>query len=764
MKKKKRMEINKRKTSKRKASTILALCLSVSMIPINAQAMQVTSLNTKSYLTNSAMTQGKLGSVVTGTSITVSDEEPSSTALEKVVKIVKSKITIPKSLSEFSHSFNESSINSGEWYLTWSDNKNTINDKDMITVTCDTNGNIINYENSSQTQRDRAPKYLKSELKSIADDFIKIIAPSVSGKIEYLSSSLDGAYSGQYTYSYQRVENGIPMPDNTVTVAVNSETKKVAGASINWLYNVSIPSKDVKLTKEQAADRMKDQLKMVLSYYIAYRIDLNGFTKSRVFLAYQPDLSYLSVDAKTGLIYKTNSTWTVDNSENKQTLSDSKKESSKADEGVTLTPNEISSIKELEGLLTKKEAVSKVTSCDSLYIDSNLKKATATLMKYEQNSSKQSHQYIWNINFTDPRTVKDGDKDTYRAYANANVDAKTGKVLSFSASVPNSYDIGEDKWDDIKVKYTKEQAKDIFEKFANTQIPNYFSNSKFYSDNNDYVVAYSKENPVYGGYSYNYKRVNEGITYLYNGIYGAVDGVTGKIYEYSYDWEDNLSFESKKGAMSADEAFEKYISKEGYGLKYEVNTVNDKPEVRLVYRADVMPNLISPFTGKQLDGNGDEYKEATNYSYSDISKSSAKREIELLADMGVGFEGGKFLPEQKITKAEFEKLLSILDTDNLTESSSTSESTAKVKRIDAVKTLITEVGLKKIANYSKIYHTDFKDSNKIPDKYLGYVALAKALGIVEGNKFRPNDYLTREEAAKMIVNLSVAKSNLENND
>ena len=206
-----------------------------------------------------------------------------------------------------------------------------------------------------------------------------------------------------------------------------------------------------------------------------------------------------------------------------------------------LTEEEIKKIEELKYIISKDKAIKAITENKALYIDKNINTITANLMKYT--NSKNDSNYVWQIRMNDTRPI-DYEKgfDYYRAYAYANVDAKTGKILSFYSSLNSNYDDINQKWNEVEINYDKEQAREILEKFLKAQIKDRFENSKLVEDRHDYVAYYIDKTPVYGGYRYDYQRVNEGVIYPYNGIYGAVDGVTGKIYNYSSNWNDNIKF------------------------------------------------------------------------------------------------------------------------------------------------------------------------------------------------------------------------------
>ena len=355
------------------------------------------------------------------------------------------------------------------------------------------------------------------------------------------------------------------------------------------------------------------------------------------------------------------------------------------------------------------------------------------------------------------RSDYSSEKDHYRAYASARVDAKTGKILSFYGSLNNYYDEEAGKWKTVEIKYDKEQAKNILEKFLNAENSSRFKKSTLANEAPDYVAYYVDNNPVYAGYNYQYNRVNEGVEYPNNNIYGSVDGISGKVYSYGYYWEDNIVFESTKGVMSPDKAMDYYLSKDGFGLKYEINTVNTeknnsyetKKNIRLVYRPDINPSGISPFTGEQLGYNGEVYTDRKPYEYKDIPDTEANREILLLADMNIGFEGEYFYPDKDITINEITKLLEGVGYGYRYGRENELRGDKSISKEELAYLFITELGLEKLAKLSGIYKSEFNDEININKSYVGAVALAKGLGIVEAdgnNNYNPKNNITRRDA------------------
>ena len=716
------------------------------------------------------------------------NDDSSEKMLEAAINVVKSKIQIPKEYSSFDYYYYGSSVyTSSYWNLNWTNPE----DYSYIEVNLDKDNNINYYYHYDRGEENKnIPSYLKKELKDNAKDFIKKIAPDVYKNIEFVDASYNGIYNNSYTYYFQRKVNGIIFPDNNVTVRVNASSGRVISASIDWLYDGNIPSADTKLTKDQASKIIGDNLNMKLSYKTNYyRIFDNGQDEivKKAFLVYEPDKGYISVDANTGEIYLGRSEWVerasggMDQGINKESEADMVNDV--ATDGAALTEEEIEKIRQLEQLITKDKAIDIITSNPYLLIDKNLMTYTAHLNK-AYGARDEENSYVWRITLSDERPIDySKNDDDYRAYASATVDAKTGKILSFYASLKNNYDYQTDKWIPVNVKYSKDQGQKILEKFLKEQVKDRFEKSKLVDGREDYVAYYSDENvPVYRGYSYRYNRYNEGVEFPYNGINGAVDGVTGKIYNYNINWDDDIEFESPKNAMSAKEAFNYYINKDGFNLLYEVNVINIYDpnykskeayydyseaysvayEIRLVYRPDIYPTYISPFTGEQLDQRGKVYKLTGPYKYKDIDDIEENREILLLADMNIGFDGDYFYPENTITEDEFAGLFKELGY-MPTEIDYGKKSSKLITKEEVAYELIKRLGLEKIANIKGIYTSGYSDEEEINSKYLGAVAIGKGLDLFsdeDGDKFNPKNYISKRQAVRYIFKYLNAESSI----
>ena len=702
--------------------------------------------------------------VTSSVSSTVSD---SAEGLKNIILNVKSKIDVPEELTEFSYSYiSNNYTRKPYWNLVWRDKDY----KMSIRVNCDNDGNIFYYNSSDSNFEKMAPKFLKEELLENAKAEIKKLAPNISDHLTFEKAVFDGMYSKSYTYNFTRVENGIKMPDNTASVTLRYDTGKLISFSSSWEYDVEIPSNEIKVTEEDAKAKIGENVEMSLQY--RNRIEeKDGKSVVKAYLVYVPDKYYIAIDAKTGKIYNTHDEYfSMEDYKDTNNLATSDK--AMMNENSMLTDSEIEKIEEIKGLISEEDAIKAITGEKSFFISEDAKAVDARLcLRYNRYDDKEN-EYVWRVNLSDPRKV-DYDKGyTYRASISATVDAKTGKILSFYANTPSYYDKDSKEWKDVNVKYSNDECKKVLETFIKKTEPEKFKSTKLSKDFREgYVLKVVNDKNVYGGYSYTYNRYNEGIEYAYNNIYGSVDGVTGKIYEYSTNWTDDIIFESPKDAMSEREACMAYLNTDGFELVYEINNKHYidenrnsdeyydyselyllEKEARLVYRTNVYPAIISPFTGKQLDYTGEVYEDEDEKEYNDIDGFWAERDIRLITDLNVNFEGESFMPNKEITEEELDEMLQKLGYYGYREESKK----ASLTKVEAIKLIIDKLGLAKVAELKDIYKVEFSDLAMINKDDIGYIALAKALNIIGGDEFgnvNPNKNVTRAEAVTMAMKL-----------
>ena len=285
---------------------------------------------------------------------------------------------------------------------------------------------------------------------------------------------------------------------------------------------------------------------------------------------------------------------------------------------------------------------------------------------------------------------------------------------------------------------------------------------------------------AYGGRYIFTERVN-GIEFDANQVSVYVNEKNGKVMSFSKTWEDGIEFDSSENLISEEDAWNAFVGEDGVEKYYIADGLKgygnrSAEEFRLIYRlSDESPAYIDAKTGKPLgwdlkiDEEEEEYK-----PQADLKGHFAEKSVELLARSGVILsKKEKFSPNEAITRNEMVYLLFMFERGMYIEPADDvivqfmDEALARgiisdrgknpdpmAYREEAASAIVNLLGYKKAAELSDIYKTGFADESQISKEFLGGVAIAKGLGIVngEGGKFAPHRAVTRGEFAVMLAN------------
>ena len=386
-----------------------------------------------------------------------------------------------------------------------------------------------------------------------------------------------------------------------------------------------------------------------------------------------------------------------------------------ADSG--LTEQEIKELDNIDGLISRTALENKLKSNKLLSIPKNINTDNISLYK------NYDDEYTYAVSMSN---------DKCNIYTS--VDAKTGEIKYYS------------RWgeDDSEVKNNDDSA---LKTLAGDKAKEY---------------KYDKN-------SHQYIRYVNGIKVT--GDYANVTTNNGVLTDFSMNYTDT-EFPSIENAMSKEDAENILFDAKDYSIVYMQNYTDNTREIIPVYTIDT--ENINPFTGKFVDYQNKEITEdaSSKLEYSDIDGHYAEKYIKELAYYGIGFEGGEFKPDEKITQKDFLALLmSINGNDiivlknnleqanwvyrNSAQNSIISEDErdddAEVTREEAAVYMIRAIGAENYAKYNDIYVTPFNDvtENK------GYIALLSAMGVLSGDgngNFNPNREMTRAESIIMIYN------------
>lgn len=190
------------------------------------------------------------------------------------------------------------------------------------------------------------------------------------------------------------------------------------------------------------------------------------------------------------------------------------------------------------------------------------------------------------------------------------VDARTGTIMSMyhSPSGPEGGQAG------LIPLLSEEEARAKAEALAGRLQPKEFALAKLEPMGKEPVYQPSIRGPVM--YRFRFVRLENGVTVEPDGFMIAVDGGTGRITEYSFQWSHDLDLPQPEGIITQAEAERIFREKIGvrlaYGRAQKPGAPEAVPEYRLVYGPTPGGEtpVIDAFTGKLLDRYGEPVNEA----------------------------------------------------------------------------------------------------------------------------------------------------------
>lgn len=711
-------------------------------------------------------------------------DEPTPEMMEEMIKKVRPLIVVPEEYTEFGWDFHGNSSHSESyWSFYWTDEKNG-----EISITCDTKGRITGYDvyNYNRNRNAVLPTESPEEILPVAEEFIKNTLPHLDGFDLRLTETAypSVSYNHCYTFTFTRYENNIAVPQNTLRISVNHITKEVEALSTSINLDTVFKKSDNLISEDKAKELLASKQTMNLSYRLKNEYDDDGnLLERKAYLVYTPALSYISVDAQSGEIYDERTTWEAlkapgtNGSLAGGVLMDSmsKEESAESERGYQLTEEELKQLDVLAGLISKDEASDIIFNDPDLYLPEHAFLSEARLTKrynmprplYAVNAEgtteqdKDDEKYVWNLHFSTPGEMYLG--------ANATVDAKDGFIISFRSDLPYTYHYEEFGLQLPEIRYTAEQAEKTASEFIKKHQPEKYkdivlSNTFPYSVYKYVEGTDGNSIPYHRATELNFVRQNEGVDFTYNYFTLGVDRATGKITRYSYTWYDNISFESPKDAITEGDALLSLYTNNGFGINYEINrkytyiegvynSTNSEIYSRAVYSLyNPVTTTVRAIDGKLINYNGDEVSEKKNtISYTDMDNHWAKETVERFSYIGYSSGCDKFEPNKAITGKDFVQLCEYI---GIYGNSTEAEQLDSLTRMQAVKLITDYLGYGKVAALKNVFITDFADNSDFKSDDIGYAAIARGFGLIEGdgNNFRPYDTLTRAEALTIIEN------------
>ncbi len=656
-------------------------------------------------------------------------DSATSADIEKVLIVVKTKITVPAELTEFSSYVRER--NEKTYYnLEWANEDYS----KTMSVSCDGEGRITSYSNyTNDTSGKKISSFTRDEIVSFASSFVsKALPETIRGEddvLVYDDSSYDARGNMRYSMRFDRRKETVKVKDSyaDVTVCEVDGELFIRNMSVSYDYDTEFMS-----TADTVSD-YKEKYKAAFPAELIYRNEYNyyapkGMPKTKPVLVYRiKDDSIGYIDAETGEVIAEDA---VENelfkAEEARMTADSAGGSGSSKE--ILTQQEIEEIGKIEGLLSVADIEKTIKKLPYVEFAGDMVLTSHDLSKYDED-------YTYSLYYSN-----NSDED-YR-YIRVSADAKTGKIISL---YKNS------EYSEKELSRTQiESAEKKITEFLNVVAQD------------DIKECDGLESDVYRNKaSKHYVRIVNGVKYIDNGINVSFNAEANSVESFNLNFT-KAEFENPKNAIGEEDAYGKILEYAPLIPLY----IRAGETYKRVFTLDCYNMQIDAVTGEAMEGYLNESK---NYAYKDTEGHWVEEAAEKLAEIQVGFDGDMLNPEQIVTQSEFlkfvasgiyskhyaeysdEDLYRLLISDGiLTEEEKIPQS--PVTREQAFVYIIRFAKIEKVAELSNIYKVSYADGNLLSDGKLGYAAILSGLGVIcgDGGYLRPADTLTRAEAVIML--------------
>lgn len=198
---------------------------------------------------------------------------------------------------------------------------------------------------------------------------------------------------------------------------------------------------------------------------------------------------------------------------------------------------------------------------------------------FTYNISKQNDKTVFNLNWNDSKNMIGS--------ASVTIDSD-GKVLNYSA-YKNINSRDQKKLPSV----SKSDARKIAENFIKKINPTSWNKITCQENNNPLTIADRS-------YSFNYIRTENGVPFPENSINVSVNGMTGEIENYNYNWYEKSVFPQPNGIISLEDAQKQFTEKLGLKLVFKLNFGEKESVPYLVYTNVYNNRFLDAKTGEVI--------------------------------------------------------------------------------------------------------------------------------------------------------------------
>ncbi|MGE5589809.1 MAG: S-layer homology domain-containing protein [Bacillota bacterium] len=711
---------------------------------------------------------------------------PGTISSEQAVARARAAFTIPDKLTEFHANYSEyqGPVSRKVWSLYWTEPQKAGNYEPRESMSFEVDavsGEVRNmglYRVLPDGTNTPAIKLSREQAQPRAEEVLKRLQPERFPQMKLLPQQpTDAPYPGSlngpvlYTFFWVRQVNGLPVANEGLmqgaTISVDASDGAVTSYNFDWNDAIQYPDPQGGISDDKALKIWSEKLGLELQYQLVY--DVLGASKPKVQLVYAWRLPFgsLAINAQTG---KLTDQWG--------------REVTSPLFGEELKWPQVTPDPAVKGPVDRNQAEAIAKSM--LNLDSSWEMTGASYSENRPNGQEPS----WNFNFI--RKVGDSQES-----ASATIGATTGRVQAFWRGLP--WKPGDENKEPT---ITRDQALATALTFIATHLPYEVGRIRLAPS---YDPSVSSPQPV-PGYSFQFERLVNGVPMPASTLSVGVDGRMGIITNlYGSEPVTEGELPDKAQAISMDAAVEAFASKVGLEKAYRVlrKPVSEEDRKAGIWREEFQENAeavyqipmgyrglqLGAVSGRLTDNQGRDVEMllqppkdvAGHWALSDILVVSARGLLPVN-------DKGEFQPNKPLTRAEAARLVVLAfgrgevrpmkarfaDVALGAPMGGFIESAAQagwldvtdgsfrpgeaITRQDFAAMLIRALGYSKVAKMDVQIPTAYTDHASISPELRNAVALAAGLKIFsQGGRFRPNDPLTRAEAAVTIMRVGTAR-------
>ena len=691
------------------------------------------------------------------------DGEGMDAALAAVTLQVKQTLDVDDGYTEFYGDYRDSIV--PRWELNWSDETR------QLTVEAAPDGTVTHvYRWTSTDDRDwfrgfdpSFPPLTLEEATAQADGWLdRLLTGAESARVDSVHTGL-GA-EGTYTFYGTVLKNGLESPVEFSLILDAAGVSSFYRSDSYMGYVGQLPPAEAAADEARAAQALAGAVELELRWVS----DGEGGAR----LMYMPVGPYTVADAQTGEAVDMDALYASFDSERGMNgygaAETAEAEDMSAAGGVSLTEVELASIADYEDVMDAEAIDEALRSIDMLGLDGFQQDRCSYAVASETGAVTASVRYTKTMTADQlygyspeafARAAEDGQDLTIYKYID--LDAASGGIRSVYTSYP--------LWEKAEGMMGLVNQAGIARQFVALALPELAAQAEpctlhGYDEGEDLIFA-----QVQAGYFFpdNYIRVH-------------VDPTSGTVDQFYYAWDEEISFGPAEDLISPEEALAAYTDALDVTLGYvawpvdvtlEENAVYAKyldwgytyvEELRLAYYYGGLDRVqgVDAVTGEAVSETQDE----DAYAYDDLDEVPQADMIRRLGLAGIGFPGGAFGPEQALTVRDGAMLLLQADgygaafyredDERMLDQASyrgflagDEDLDAPVSRMDFLRMMLGASRYGSAAALEGVWACGFDD---VDGADAGYAAVARALGLAEGDALAPEETLTRADGAELL--------------